>query len=368
MTRILTFLLSAAVGLYSKATAQVSISSSSVTPLNITSSSLFGLTVINTSTSPMQTMVSVSLVNSASEIICSGKSNPFILDRGLSRLSASRIGIAQFIYGSSAQANFVRISHSVPSGIYKYCAVISILNSGESGDDYCEQIESRALSFLELVSPFDKEEIETKNPVLIWNHSEPFNLLSKGESFRLIVAEITEPQNADAAITANRPIFYHENLMIHQIAYPTDAMLLEPEKKYAWQVQKMSGGVVTQKTEAWEFHLKPPPPPELHQFVVLSSKPEMGYYIPVDNMIYFSFDEGYTSGVADCAIYSADRVKTIPEAREDNNDFNDGSEVKKIGDNRFAIDLATYHLKSGLYMLEVKNVKNEMQMLKFYIK
>jgi hypothetical protein len=85
-------------------------------------------------------------------------------------------------------------------------------------------------------------------------------------------------------------------------------------------------------------------------------------------MIYFSFDEGYASGIAGCAIYSADRVKTAPDAREDGKDSGDGSEVKRLGDNRFAIDLATYHLKSGLYMLEVKNIKNEMQMLRFYMR
>jgi hypothetical protein len=338
-----------------------------VTAQNITSSSLFALAVINTGTSPIQAIVNVSLVNSAGEIICSGKSSPFTLDRGLNRLSATRMGISEFAYGSSSQANFVRISHGLPSGQYEYCATVSIMSGGESGDKYCEQIESNVSSFLDLVSPFDKEEIETKNPVLIWTHSEPFSLLSKGESFRIVLAEINEGQNADAAVIANSPMFFRENLLTHQIAYPGDAPLLVPEKKYAWQVQKMLAGTIIQKTEAWEFHLKPPPPPVEHQFVVLSNSSEIGYYTPINSMIYFSFDEPYASGLTDCAIYSADRIKVIPGARGDRENANSETDVKAMGDNRFVIDLKSFHLKSGLYTLEVKNLKNETQMLKFYV-
>ena len=353
--------------LFTTVIGQVSIMSASLNSLNITGSSLFDVTVVNGSTNSVSGVLSVTLVNSGNEIICSGKSQVFTLTPGLNRLSTQRIGIAEFTYGASQQAGYVRTFHNLPAGTFKYCAYLSVLSGAESPDEFCEEIESNTSSFLDLVSPYDKEEIDTKNPVLIWTHSEPFNILSQGEFFRILVTEMKEGQSPDASVTTNNPIFFRDNLKTHQVPYPGDAPELTPEKRYAWQVEKIQNGVIIQKTEAWEFHLKPPTPPTPHQYVVMSNKPNAGYYEPSDDMLYFAFDEGYDNGIIDCSIYNDQRNKTVPKSRDDSNELAVSS-IKTLGDNRFAIDLSTYHLKKGFYTLEVKNIKSEIVALRFYVK
>ena len=346
---------------------QLSVINSLITSINITTVSMFNVTVINSSPTVMQALLQVSLVNPGNEIICAGKTFPFNLQPGANNISSDKIRIASFMFGNSTQGGYVKTTHILPSGSFKYCASLLDVSGSESSFEFCKDLESFSNSYLHLVSPSDKEIIATPYPVLIWTHSEPFFSLSSGEFFRIIVTEIVQSQKPDAAIIANRPIFFKDYIKIHNIPYPPDAPQLFPVKHYAWQVQKISNGVIIDKSEAWEFSLQPPPSPDAHQFYLLSNQPQ-GYGEPVDNMLYFSFAEQYSGGSPKCLIYDAKGKIMTPRAKKDDNNSNTSDESKKLGDNRFAIDLTELHLKKGFYTLVSINTKQEKLILNFRVK
>jgi len=328
---------------------------------------MFNVTVVNSSPNSMEATLQVSLFNSGNEMICSGKTFPFKLQPGINNISSDKIRIADFMYGNSTQAGYVKTSHTLPSGDFKYCASLLAVSESESPFEFCKDLESFSISYLHLISPSDEEIIATQYPVLIWTHSEPFSSLSSGEFFRIIVTEMEQGQKPDAAVIANRPIFFKEYIKTHSIPYSPDAPELVPQKRYAWQVQKISNGVIVDKSEAWEFSLQPPPPPDTHQYYLLASQPQ-GYGEPIDNMLYFSFAEQYSGGSPECLIYDAKGKIMTPRAKKDDNESGKSDEAKKLGDNRFAIDLTDLHLKKGFYTLESINAKREKLILNFRIK
>lgn len=346
---------------------QLSVMNNLITSMSITTASMFNVTVINSSPNVMQAILQVSLVNSGNEIICTGKTFPFNLQPGVNNISSNKIRIADFSYGNSTQAGYVKTSHTLPSGNFKYCASLVNVSGSESPFEFCKDLESFTMSYLHLVSPSDKEVIATQYPVLIWTHSELFSSLSTGEFFRILVTEMEEGQKPEAAVIANRPVLFKDYIKTHNIPYPSDAPGLVPLKRYAWEVQKISNGVIVDKSEAWEFSLQPPPPPKTHQFYLLSNQPQ-GYGEAIDNMLYFSFAEQYSGGLPECIIYDAKGKILKPRIKNESNKSEKSVDTRKLGDNRFAVDLTELHLKKGFYTLESINAKREKLTLNFRVK
>lgn len=347
---------------------QVTIVSADLNSFYISANNLFNIIVMNNSPEPLLASLKTSLTSTSGEMICSGTTNTFTIKPGLNRLSGSNAGITQFNYGTSSTANLLRTSHVLPNGNYRYCASLTLLNDGEFPVLYCKEVISTTASLLKLITPYNKQEIQTKNPLLVWTHSESFSALANGEYFQMIVSEKKKNQSAQEAIGLNVPLFIRRELSSHQILYPNEAQELISGKNYVWQVQKISGGRIVQKTEAWEFHLAAREDPGSHQYIVLESLNQQGYYEPDHNNIYFSLSENYTTTAPDCAIYNSGRDRIKPSIRRDDRDSFSNASIKKLGDNRFAIDLIPYHLKKGFYDLEVKNIKNEMLKARFLIK
>src|SRR5205085_485946 len=104
---------------------------------------------------------------------------------------------------------------------------------------------------------YDEAEIETTYPLLTWFHNEPFDILSEGEFYRIVVCEMKNDESASAAINNNTPVFIKDYLNSHQVPYASDGGPLRQGIKYAWEVQKISKNAIVQKTETWWFKLKP---------------------------------------------------------------------------------------------------------------
>ena len=177
---------------------QVTITGAQFSSYNLTPSTMCNVSVINSQVE-MQVFLYVNITNSSNEILVTIETNPFVLHTGVNIVNGANITFARVVYGSSPQANQLQTMHLLPSGAYMYCCGI-VGTSSEGGDDYCEEFESDITSNLNLVYPDNEDTIETVNPVLVWNHSEPFSMLTSSESFRLVLVELTENQIADNAI------------------------------------------------------------------------------------------------------------------------------------------------------------------------
>lgn len=343
---------------------QITITGAQFSSYNLTPTTMCNVSVMNNQTE-MQVFLYVNITNSSNEILVTIETNPILLHLGLNIITGGNVTFSRVAYGTSSQANQLQSTHLLPSGSYMYCCGIVGLSS-EGGDDYCEEFESEIASNLNLIYPDHQDTIETVNPALVWSHSESFSMLTASESFRLVLVELLENQSADNAIVLNSPIFIMNNLNTHSIIYPIDASALLKGKSYVWQIQKITNGIATKFSEAWQFTIKNDVIAKDNGYAVLKKKLDASFYTIRDGRLCFKFDELYNGGAFTCSIYNWEREKINPIAI--NSDQSIGVSVKEVGYNYFEIDLSILaNLSTGYYTLEIVNERKELLMLKFYI-
>jgi hypothetical protein len=345
---------------------QISIISTNFNSLNVTPVSLCQANIMNAG-GEVSAVIQATIYNSANEKLLDCKTMPFVLKQGLSNVMSIQLSLEYSIFGTSAQASFIRTNHTLPSGNYKYCINV-IAASSETGDDYCEEIQSELNSFLYLIDPFDHDTISASHPMLIWTHSEPFNVLAQGEYFRLVLVELLEGQNAESGVSVNIPVFEKSYVSSHQVQHPFDLKELEQGKRYGWQIQKFSNGMMVQKSEAWEFVIASDITPKDIMYAVMKKTVDGGFYTAKNNRVFFQFNESYILNPTKCVI-TDERGKTYSPniyAVTKSGDYIKVDE-KQSGNNRFVIQLAELGLKKGYYTLSVKNSKGETYYLKFYV-
>jgi hypothetical protein len=344
---------------------QVSVVNIQVIPYNITPEVMLSASVMNNGNDLKVELVS-RLYNFNNELLLTVKSAPFNLKKGLnSAIDVSRKATSVEYY-SGNQSDYLKTTHALPNGTFKICVDVIQAQNPESLDQFCDEIESDYNQFLYLVFPADKDMVESTTPVLMWTHNEPFSVLTQGEYYRIIVTEIKEKQNAQEAIDINTPLMAKNYVTNHNVQYPYDAPVLQKGKHYAWQIQKVANGVTTNKTEAWEFSVSPDHSIKENKYVSLRKTLDAGYYLAENNKVFFKFDAQYSSGIISCKIYDDKRNVMEPKA------MNIGAKnpvpnFRQTGDNRYEINLNELNIKKGYYTLEVKNEKEELYLLKFYV-
>ncbi|MBL4706130.1 MAG: hypothetical protein JKY54_16510 [Flavobacteriales bacterium] len=342
--------------------AQLNVMSSSFSAYNVTPNSISQVS-ISSSNSGM-VYIESQLTNSANEVVLRVKSEPVQIVIGLNVFGAHNTQFQSTAFSNSPQAKFIQTQHRLPSGVFNHCIRIIPISGIEDGDEYCNQINAEEDGFLYLINPMDQDTIDTFNPLLLWAHSEPFNLLNQGEFFKMTLVELQIDQSAQDGIIKNQPVFLKTYLSRHEVPYPFDAKKLMPGKRYGWQVQKISNGAIINQTEAWEFVLVENEIPEDHMYVKLLKKLDGGHYKVQNDRIFFRFDERYKSDHLVCRIYTDASVLIEPELL---NKQKQEIGAKVTGYNNYELDVQPYHLKTGFYLLEVENEKGDKYLLKFYV-
>ncbi|HEY0029122.1 MAG TPA: hypothetical protein VGC65_00075 [Bacteroidia bacterium] len=348
---------------------QVSVVSIQLQPYNITPDALLSAAIMNGGIEHNVSMVS-KLYNFNGELLLSVKSSEFLLKTGLNPSVDLNRKIAAAEYGSDNQSSYIRTTHGLPSGAFRVCIDIIDAQTGEPQDQFCDELESEFNQFLYLVFPADKDTIDSKTPLLLWSHSEPFSVLTQGEYYRMVVSEIKERQGAEEAVGINSPSMQKNYLTVHSLQYPFDAKELEEGKHYAWQVQKLANGVITNKTEAWEFIVRKKPEEVELKYVALKQTIDANFYTAYNGKIYFKFSEEYNSQGGVAAIITADDGKQFQVAISKDEKKPAGENTlnaKVMGDNRFILDLDKEKIKPGFYTMQIRNEKKEIYYLKFYL-
>lgn len=304
------------------------------------------------------------ITNVSNTLLLKLVSTEFYIKKGVTTLNASTLKFAQISYSNHSQANYIKTFNQLPSGVFNYCITVFPIESFEMGDENCQTIDATEKEQLFLINPIDGDEIETPTPILIWFHSEPFNLLNQGEFFRLLLVKLDDNQSADAGITSNIPFFIKNNLTRHQVQYPIDANPLEKGGRYAWQIQKMANGQIVSTTETWSFYVADKKIPTDFRYVYVRDKLDGSVYNVVNDRIFFKYDERYNSSEMTCKIISDKREVILPETKDEEA----GKEsLMQVGNNKYELDLKPYKLKKGYFILEVYNEKKDKFQLKFYV-
>lgn len=346
---------------------QVSVVSIQLPPFNVTPETMQSTTILNNGNA-IQVEQTSKLYNFNNELLLTVKTSQFNLKGGLNLPTDGSRKIASVVYGSGNQAEYIKTSHGLPNGNFKIC--VNIISTGNiEQDEFCDEIVSDFNQFLYLVYPGDKDTIESA-PMLTWTHSEPFSVLAQGEYFRMIVTEIKDKQGPDEAIAINSPVMIKNYLTSHSLQYPFDAPELKKGVFYAWQVQKITNGVIINKTEAWSFILRNKPIEKELKYVALKQSIDANYYTTYTGKVYFKFNEEYaTPGVITAFIIADSGEETLLKIVKDDEGAKtgNGSQIKVVGDNRFILDLDQEKLKPGFYTMKIKNEKKEIYYLKLLI-
>ena len=344
------------------AKAQLSVVNVSVMPYNITPESLLSATIMNQGQEQDVFLVS-KLYNLNNDLLITVRSSLFSLKPGTKTVYGTKVASVEYTLGN--QSNYIKTAHTLPSGVFKICVEVFGINGAEP-NLFCDEIQSDFNQYLYLVYPSDKEVISTTSPVLTWSHSEPFNVLSTGEFFRMMVSEIKENQSSEEAISLNSPVMLKDYVNTHNLQYPYEAKPLQVGKRYAWQVTKIGNGTILNRTETWEFKIaKGIADPETRYFA-LKKELDGGFYTLKSHLLFFKFQEEYGDGQLECFIYNElnEPVKVNATSElEKKGQIN----YKQHGLNAYEIDLDDYKLNKGFYLLQVRNNKSEVFVLKFYI-
>lgn len=346
--------------------AQATIVSVQVLPYNITPDNMLSASIMNNGSGQQAQLVS-RLYSSSNDLVLTVRSASFFLKSGLNSPFEGGRKVMTAEYAFNSQAEYIKTTHSLPGGNFKICVQL-ITASPEPADEFCDELVSDFNQYLYLVNPDNKDTVESTTPLLMWMHSEPFNVLGPGESFRMIVSEISGGQGAEEAVSVNSPVMLKNYLSAHNLQYPYDAKELIPGKRYGWQVQKMANGVVINKTEAWEFVVRKKPEEKDIKYVALKPAIDGSIYTAVNGKVYFRFIEEYHSKGGMKAYIISDKGKEFPvTVLKDQEDAKHATSIKSNGDNRFILDLSLANLKPGYYRLEIKNEKRETFYLKIYL-
>lgn len=354
--------------------AQVSVISINLQSFNVVPEALLNVGIMNEEGEQSVQLVT-QVFNSTNALLLQVKSQPFLLIKGLNTGLSGERKIASTEYSNTQQANYLKSTHSLPSGRYKICSSIISVSGADKLYDFCDELEADFNQYLYLVNPADNDTVDSKNPVLIWTHSEPFSILNQGEFYRMIVSPVHNGQNAEDAINVNTPVMIKNYLKEHQLTYPYDAKELKEGQKYAWQVQKIGDGVVINKTEAWVFNLRSNTNSKSLKYVALKTEINSDYYTAYSGEVFFKFNEDYrTGGNLKFKLYNHKseniHIEIDHDSEQDrskNKASNQPAQLKYPGDNRFELDLYAGKLKSGFYTLEVQNEKKEKYYLKIFL-
>jgi hypothetical protein len=226
---------------------------------------------------------------------------------------------------------------------------------------------SRCQEAILLNLPYDGDTIHTKNPVLTWSVLGNLPIDSEREYYQLTLVELATNQDAATGILMNPPRIRRERLMQQQLMYPFDAPALQYGKRYGWQVQKVMNNAIVDQSEAWEFTLILPPE-NTPQYYLMKHVEDGAVYSLQEGKLYFMFQEDYQLEELKFRLLN-DRRQVIAKNiifNEEDGQYAQEINVKKIGDNYFKMVIGS-SLPIGIYLLEVRNGKNQRYLLKFQV-
>lgn len=178
---------------------------------------------------------------------------PFDINSGSNMVPPSIIRSADVKIGTSEPSKFLQRNGYFPAGEYSYDFKVILVSTQEVllEQNFYHYLQPPAP--LNLVEPYDKDEICEPRPLLSW---QPHFPMTAGTQYQVVLTEIKEKQKAVEALQYNLPMINQKGIVANLMMYPAVARDLEKGKKYAWQVTAYQGTTVLNRSEIWEFNMK----------------------------------------------------------------------------------------------------------------
>lgn len=325
---------------------------------------LLQVSIINSAGRPVEGTLDVS-IESGRQLVFRLASPMMQLGVGEMRFADEINWNSQFQFGQNDIAGLLRSTGKLYGDNLTFCYHFIENQTGKVLGSSCQEKALLRFDPPELIFPTDRSQVKTELPLLTWK---PLNLLSFSTvSYQLILTELKAGQSPIQAVQTNGSIINERHLFQPFLPYPTTALPLEKDKKYAWQVTAFLDGVEIGKTEAWQFSLKETPTTKQYNsqesYRFAKKQPEGKYYI-ANRILHFAFDNRDYEEQLDYKLYpvkangqkSIKKLPIIPLKHGVNQLDLDLSNFKGVKDNQ-AYLLVIQTKKNGDYYLPFKYYK-----------
>jgi hypothetical protein len=264
---------------------------------------------------------------------------------GTANLPKSLFNASTFNFARNAYGAITNQTRTFPAGEYTFCFKFDPSDKG-THDEYeaCFDGSIQPLVPLALLNPAHQDTLCQKRPLLTWQPPLPFHA---GVRFRLLLTE-KKSEEAIENLIMNTPLLLLDNISATSINYPTSHPELKEGHTYVWQVVAYEKGMITSKSEIWEFTVQckealPRVPNDSYRELKLLAN---GNYYIASGMLKFTFLNNYNVDRLQYSIHDigegGQSIKRIPD-------------VKLIrGINKIDVDLRDLGLTPGdHYLLRV---------------
>lgn len=348
--------------------AQVVITSLHANSTSIGPSSLFHTTLQN-SGPIVQFWFEGEILDKSGTQVLAFNTTPQQLAAGVSTFNAGDLRMRTFSYASTSVGRIAQQYQRLPGGNYHFC--LKCRTSGEGDDELCEDIEVDEFLTLDLVHPWNKATIDELRPTLTWalTSSGPPRL---DQGVRLVLVPLKEKATPAQALAAERPLFMLPDVKERAVPYPAGMPDLVPGQCYAWQVERVDGPRVLERSEPWGFCVRIVNDPIADRYVRLEDIEPGSLHRVIDERVHFRYDEAYASETLRCTVHQRGSVLPAPVMartgeKEDVKRSAGDATPRSIGMNLYEFDLTNYSLAPGTYTLLVQNEKGRSFPLHFLI-
>lgn len=308
-------------------------------------------------------------IESGGQLVFRLASPPLQLAAGEMKLADEINWNSRFQYGQNDLASFLSQTGKLYSNNLVFCYHFLENRTNKALGSNCQEKSLMRFDPPQLIFPTDRSEVQSTSPLLTWK---PLTLLSFSPiSYQLVLTELKPRQSPAEAVRTNFAMINERNLYQPFLPYPTNAMPLEEDKTYAWQVIAFLEGIEIGKTEAWQFSFAQPQeneiekPIEGYRFVKRQS--DGGYYI-ANKILHFAYDNRNHETDLNYQIYPITEYKQkalrrLPEVALKpgvNNLDLDLSDIKGMKDGTEYV-LMIQAEKDGVYYLRFKYFKKTAQ-------
>lgn len=236
-----------------KLQAQLIIQPQAATGTIISIDNLYAVMLINGTNSSISGSLEIKVSDANQGLVFISKSPVFKILPGTMLLPPSVVSVSSKNYGSNSIASSFSQTGQLPYGSYTICYSFYAPGEGAVKGMNCrqQQVQPKMPPFL--VSPYNKEVINTTYPLLVWYPPTPIDPTLVTYAIKL--TKLNRGQSYAQALRQNAPLLERSGISLPQLPYPPVAIPLQTKQDYVWQVAAFAGSQSLGITEIWSFRI-----------------------------------------------------------------------------------------------------------------
>lgn len=271
------------------AAAQVSVVSAVIDPYQFAPSTFLTATLSNPA-APVRVRLQGDVRSANGIQVLRFRSTPIHVPTGLFRVVSQSYGMELFVRSNVPGLLTFGPDQRLASGDYTLCVTAEATEDDEPTMPFCADQLVEDLLFMDLVSPADGDSIDEVRPGLSWVLTG--GTLPPDHGARLSLVSIGQGVDAYQAHAVTRPVFLLSDVRPGLVAFPSSAPDLERGRCYSWQVERISSGLVIDRTEAWRFCVRELRTPRPQKYVLMGRGGTIATVDAVDGYLYLRLDDG----------------------------------------------------------------------------